>query len=89
MATHISNFGRMIAKLEQFADIHGFIPERGDKKEEFYYRTGAAWDETGFEAAGLQYDEVEAEAAWREWVEEAIAETEQASRAVAAWARDD
>jgi len=78
---HASNLGDY-APIE-FADLYGYIPEEGDKPEDFCYEYQDVFV-ADFDAAGNGYEGFAAEQ-WAEHVAAAVAATKEAERLLAKW----
>lgn len=74
---HYSNFGQFGEDLRRFADINGYVPQQGDAVDDLTYPKG--W----FDDADATPEEIEEE--WQDFVQEAVAATKEAERAVEAW----
>jgi len=82
MATHISNFGNAGAKLEHLADRDGFLPQAGDKPEDFDWlhdEFTCDFDSNGDGWVGFAAEE------WAAHVAKCEAEIADATSALAAW----
>lgn len=69
---HISNLGKYGDLVRRYADIDGYVPQRGDLYEDFNYPVPNDFDNEDY---------------WEEWVEEAERATEKAERGVSRWQR--
>lgn len=70
MPFHISNFGKFDRYLKKYADIEGYVPERGDMASDFNYP----------EPNDFHDQEI-----WQEFVAEAVQCAESAQRDVDEW----
>jgi hypothetical protein len=57
MARHYTDWGVFGHILEQYADLRGYVPERGDKPEQFEWPAGA--DPTEYESWELYVESCE------------------------------
>lgn len=82
MAYHYTQFGLYGEGLRRYADLHGMVPQEGDKPDEF------SWPHTEFECdfddAGDGYEGYAAEQ-WEEHLAGAIAATEEANAELQKW----
>jgi len=82
MAIHISNFGSFSDRVKPYADQGGFVPEKGDKPEDFNF--GHDNFVTDIDENGDGYEGYAAET-WEDFLKDAVEATERASESAAAW----
>jgi hypothetical protein len=72
MAFHYSRFGIFGLALRNYADLHGYVPQAGDKPEDF------VWSHDDF-------DIDDGPEAWLDHVDDAVAATERAQVNLTLW----
>lgn len=86
MAYHINSLGSFAGSAIDpnapafYADLHGFVPQHGDRVEDFTSRSGEPYDPEHVGSDDLS---------WDEWVAAAEAATTKAGVAAAKWQADD
>jgi hypothetical protein len=69
---HITNFGSFSGGLSRYADLNSYIPEAGDDHDAMSWDSQTEWDDDS----------------WNEFVDEAVAATEDAEKALAEWRKE-
>ena len=66
---HVTNLGDEANRVRQYADLEGYIPQSGDRSEQFTWDGLAEWtaDDWADHVANAETATIEAEAAIGEW----------------------
>lgn len=72
---HFSNYGQFGMPLQRYADLNGYVPEQGDKLQDFVFPTG--W----FDSEDEDFNQED----WEGFIEAAVEATTVAERKLQDW----